>query len=167
MCARSAAELLEYAWASPSTRDHNGVSRNAPSGLFYLFFSYCFALAERRSDGSGMSAAGGERRDGPRNKSRSPAREDLPPAPLTGAFQATRAPRRCTPVPLLSSKKKISSALSRNFQVDRQCASSGRQQHHSECVCVNWEVEGSRGEGRLSHGGAERKYVIRNGPSVL
>lgn len=139
-------------------------STTVVSRFLFYFLLYFFRVGREKVRRIGYVCSGRERRDGPRNKSRSPAREDLPPDPLTGAFQATRAPRICTPVPLLCSK--ISSALRRNFQVDRQRASSGRQQHHSACVCVcvNWEVEEwIVGEGRLSHGGAERKYVISTG----
>lgn len=43
----------------------------------------------------------------------------------------------------------------------RAAAGSGT----TPCLCVNWKVEEWRGgEGRLSHGGAERKCVISNGP---
>lgn len=98
-------------------------------------------LAERRSDGSDVSAAGGDGEvDRGMKTDHRPAREDLPPDPITGAFQAARAPRRCTAVPLVSSK--ISSARRRNFQVGRQ----RQQQHHSVCVCACKPLRRRNGE---------------------
>lgn len=44
-----------------------------------------------------------------------------------------------------------------------RAAAAGSSTTPCVCVCVNWLEEWRGGEGRLSHGGAERKYVISNG----